>query len=233
MKRLLVSYLLAIIAIILIVGCENPSEPEDDNFVFYGQIINKQGKPVQGAKIHYKSELKEKLLKGSNKICPSTLISFVIPKETHAEVKVYRWYSREYLFTLVNDNLKSGYYSYSSLPMNLTNGFYTYELTTEDTVYENIMYLQTVDWRILAQTDPLAITNSEGKFEIAIGVFGFDVEMKNYGYSGTSEPITMSISRTIEIVIYEGDETLPSLVKETTIEKNKNINKTFTINTTL
>jgi len=225
--------LLAITVIILIVGCENPSEPKEGNYTLYGQVVDKQGEPVQGAKIHYKSELKEKLLKDIDKVCPSTLISFAIPQKTYAEVKIFRWYSRKYLYTLVSDTLQPGFYKYSTLPTNLTNGFYLYELATKDTLIENTMYLQTLDWSVLAQTDPLAITNSEGKFEIPIGVFGFDVEFKNYGVDGVDEPIVMNISRTIEIVVYVDDASLPSLVKETTIVEGKNIYKTFTINSTL
>jgi len=233
MKRLLVPCFLVLTTIILIVGCEGPSQSNEDNFTFYGQIINNQGQPVQGAKIHYKSELKERLLKNGVEICPSTLISFQIPKETYVVVKIYQWYSREYLFTLVNDTLKSGNYTFSSLPENLTNGFYVYELTTEDTVYENTMYVQTVDWNLLAQTDPLAITNSEGEFEIPVGMFGFDVELKSTGLDGSDELTTMSISRTIEIIVYEKGATFPSLTEETTIEESKNVYKTFTLNTML
>jgi len=160
-------------------------------------------------------------LKGRDEICPTTIISFQIPERVHVEIKVYQWYTKDYLFTLVNDTLNSGSYSYSALPQNLTNGFYIYELTTKDTVIEKTLYLQIVDWRELSQTEPLAITNNEGKFEIPIGLFGFDVELNRTSDDGSGEPIKMSISRTIEMIVYEEEATFPSLIED---------HKTFILN---
>ncbi len=50
--------------------------------------------------------------------------------------------------------------------------------------------------------------------------------MKSTGLDGSSELTTMSISRTIEIIVYEEGATFPSLTVETTIEESKNVYKT-------
>jgi len=63
-------------------------------------------------------------------------------------------------------------------------------------------------------------------------LFGFDVELAKTSADGSGEPTKMSISRTIEIIIYEDEETLPSLTPEVFIDDGVNINKIFTLNKT-
>jgi hypothetical protein len=218
--------------IITVTGCkkeDNPVSSEQLPPVLYGQVNDAQGNPLEGAAVHYIFDMGFSSLPKISKlqkICPTTLVSFQIPKRTFVTLSFYRWFTRDSLATIIHDSLNAGTYNVSPDSAKLTNGVYIFRLICDSTVVEKTMVMLDLDASTLILTNPLAKTNSSGSFTLPYGIFGFDFPLARVSSSGA--PLdTAYISRTIEIVLYKPGYRL--YTQTLTLDKTVGMKQTFVL----
>ena len=195
----------------MIAGCKN--DPVSTNQlppILYGQVVDEQGNPVQDVNVHYifqypgsplgKIENFGSALSKIGKTCPSTNIVFSIPSRTKVTLKIFRWYTRDSIATLIDDTLSSGTHSITFNSAKMTNGFYIYQLKADTFFVEKMMVQLIIDMPTLILTDPLTKSNSNGLFELPYAMLGFGVPISSTNVnSDTIE--TVQISTTIQVVL--------------------------------
>jgi hypothetical protein len=181
-------------------GCNNnPAAGSSDSY--FASVVDESGHPIADVAMHYVYQLKSKdqLPKGT-KTCPSTNISYSIPAVGHVSLTIHRWYTKELLATLVDTILNAGTYRTLFDATQFTNGIYLYRLAYGTTVIERPMALLVLDMVALSATTPFATTDAEGRLDIPIGMFGFDVPLlSTSAITGLSD--TVYVSRAIEIML--------------------------------
>jgi hypothetical protein len=75
-----------------------------------------------------------------NPFNPSTTIKFAVPKESNVNLSIYNVLG-ELVSTLVNEQMKAGYYEYELNSSSLASGVYLYRITADDFVETKKMVL--------------------------------------------------------------------------------------------
>ena len=189
--------------ILAISGCKNDDNPlSTENIPSYltGQVIDLQGKPVEGCGVHYIYTMTTSSLAKAEKTCPSTVISYQIPKRSKVTLKIFRYFTQDSIATLVDDTLNAGSYSAQFDATSITNGIYIYQLRADTIFQEKFMAICNTDISVLVNTTPLLKTNSSGIFSLPYGVLGFGKPFA--GTSSTGSPVdSVYVSHTIQIVL--------------------------------
>jgi hypothetical protein len=159
-------------------------------------------------------------------ICPSTPIEFVVPTRSKVTLRIFRWYTRDTIGTLIDDTLESGTYSSLLDSLKMTNGFYIYQLTVDTSVQERTMFILDDVLSSLITTNPLTKTNSNGSFELPYDLLGFGVPITRIIPGGSS--YTVEILPTIQIVLHKAGYT--TLKQNVTIETGNDTRQTFILN---
>jgi hypothetical protein len=91
----------------VVIGCKSTTTgPESLAPMLFGQVTDEQGSPIQGAGIHYIFSVgSQSRQSGLYKTCPSTTIQFIIPHQGHVLIRILRWYTREFVATLIDTTL--------------------------------------------------------------------------------------------------------------------------------
>jgi hypothetical protein len=227
-KYFLISSLLLILSMY---GCkkdDNPITPDKLSPYIFGQVNDAQGNPVEGCGVHYIYSMTASSLAKLGKTCPSTTISYSIPARSKVTLKIFRWFTKDSIATLVDDTLNAGTYRATMDMSKITNGIYFYQLKVDTSVQERLMSLLNTDLSALAITDPLVTTNLKGSFSLPYGVLGFGVPMISTSASGPGLTAdTVYISHTIQVIICKTGYL--TTTKTITIDETNGVNQAFTI----
>ncbi len=215
-----------ILLLFITLGCkkDGPVSSESLGPFLYGTVVDAQGNPVDSVAFHYIFTMDPSGLGKIAKTCPSTPITCTLPQKSYVRLNVYRWFTREYIATLIDDTLDAGMYSFNSSPSTLTNGVYIYSLAINGTVQEKTMKILNPDYATLVQTNPLAVSDSAGNFSIPIGVFGLGVPFEQSSIGGDTV-ITAYISPIITAVLYKSGQQITT--KSVAIEASQNMTEQF------
>jgi hypothetical protein len=238
MKTFHLSYFLLLTAFFLLAGCKNdPVSTDKLPQILYGQVVDSQGNAIADVNVHYifqitdhysaKIENHDSALSKVGKICPSTDISFTIPKRSKVTVKLFRWYTRDIVGTMINDTLDGGTHSITLDAAKITNGFYIYQLQVDTSIVEKMLVYINLDVSTLVLTDPLTKSNSSGVFELPYALLGFGVPNPRTGVNGQIID-TVQISSTFQIVLYKTGYS--TTMKTVTIDPAVGIKQTFVLN---
>ena len=227
MKLLDYSIVVCLLAIAGSGGCnsDNPAAPYAGPSL-YGQVKDSEGNPVQGCGVHYIFSMTASPLAKLEKTCPSTQIQFSIPGRSKVTLTVLRWYTREFVATLLDDTLDSGIHSVTFDGAAWTNGIYIYQLTINGNVVEKPMTFLDTDVSALVKTAPLVTTDARGQFSLPYGLFAFAVPFLRSSVSGSTLD-TVYVSHTIQIVLNKPGYT--TSVTTVTIDESKGMSHPFTI----
>jgi hypothetical protein len=198
--------------------------PEDLPPFLYGKVTDNQGNLLEDVAIHYIYKTVASSLNKSLKICPTTQITFSIPKRANVSLKIYRWYTMDLIATLVDTIKEAGYYAIPFDVTKITNGCYIYRLLIDSTVTEKHMWLLETDIQSLINATPLTKSNSTGQFSLPLEIFGIGMQTLTSGSSPTDID-TVYISHSIQLVLYKNG--YRTLVSPMTIDPTKGIRETF------
>jgi hypothetical protein len=219
-------YVLLLAVLLVIFGCKknDPVSSDSSGPSLNGKVVDAQGNPVDSVGFHYTFQFIVPKSAGVAKTCPSTPIYYTLPQPSHVKLELYRWYTREYIATLLDDTLAAGTYQYNSIATSITNGVYIYRLFVNGAAEEHTMVLIDVDYASLVQRNPLAMSNASGEFSIPIGVFGIGIPFAQTSDSGDTLATTI-IPPTITAVLYKSG--YGTITKSITIDTTKNLTEQF------
>lgn len=225
---LLLSFLIITLAI---PGCtsDSPTAPSKSNdAVFSGRVVDKNGRPVAGAGIHYIPEFD--IISNSTRLLkpnPSTTVAFTIPENSVVTLVLLKAGTRDTVAYLAKDDtLNAGVYHFSTGDLNLTNGVYLYVLKCGDKISEHMMLMMS-DENDLAGKEPLAMTNSSGEFTIPYSVLG--IGLKFAFTSGTSPDVLGYNVISNRMSVFITKEGYSSLKETVTVDTKANFRKTFVL----
>jgi len=201
---------------------------ERSPYVLDGKVVDVNNIPVVGAEIHYMFMLHQsspEKTEAPNRSMVNITISFYIPNDGRASLRIYRLGSRELIATLADTVLQTGIYSRTFDTGSVTNGLYVYQLISEKTFSERLLYVQHNDVETLIKTKPLTKTDVDGKFRLPQSLFGLDEEFTVTNETGSV--INKSTIDSVAIVVYQN--TKNPLVQWMSITKNRNMEATFTL----
>jgi|GEM_PF-2555177 len=222
-----------------LIGCKkdlvSSVEVPDVKHSIYGKVIDENGNPVDGVKVHYifaynsgdlsKIQGSNYKLEKNSAAPPETQITFSIPTNGKVKVSVLRWFTRELITVLVDDTLQSGVYSFNINPSLLTNGLYLYKFEIEKRVIEKMMVNRHTSFNELISSIPLTKSDGAGLFELPYGLLGFRVPIYITSPYESRATSTSYILPTIQIVLYKPGYEL--FVKEVRVPQNIDLNETF------
>jgi len=206
----------------------NPTGPNQSSAYLNGTVVDSQGNPIDSVNFHYIPTLVHLSLQksGPDRICPATMIKYSIPRNSFVNLSIYRWFTRDLIATLVNENQNAGTYAVTLDASSVTNGVYIFRLAVDSLVTEhNMLLIQ--DTTTLTSTIPLATTNSSGQFSEPIGVFGIGLPFYISSSSGPTVIDTEYISSTIQVVLCKAG--YKTLVQSVTIDTTKSLSQRFTL----
>jgi hypothetical protein len=118
-----------------------------------------------------------------------------------------RWYTREFVATLVDTMQNAGSYMMNFDVTHWTNGIYIMRLVINDSTSERRIVLMNPDITALLAATPLAVTDAKGRVLFADEQFGFGVPFQVTSSDGTGSD-TLFISPAIQILLHkEGYQT--------------------------
>ena len=217
---------LVMLVVLMMSGCkknDNPISTEQPSQYLYGQVLDSHGSPLEGCGIHYIYTMTTSSLAKTGTTSSTTQIQFTIPTRSKVTLKIFRWYTRDTIATLVDDTLDAGEHAVTFDASKVTNGIYIYQLKADTLIQEIRMCLMVDDISFLVNTTPLVTTSSSGSFKIPYGVFGFDLPFVGPG----SVLDSVYVSHTIEIVVYKPGYS--TATKTITIDEANGINEIFTL----
>lgn len=223
-------YVFLFIILLIISGCtkDTPVSSGPSGPFLYGKVIDTQGNPVDSVGFHYIFEYVTPGLGKTAKTCPSTHITFALQERSYVRLEVLRWYTREYIATLVDDTLEAGTHGAMFNASGITNGVYVYRLLVNDAALEKAMALLDLDYSTLVQAKPLVVSNASGEFSIPLGVFALGIPFTQTSAAGPDSLITTFISPTITAVLYKPGYF--TVTKSITIDTTKNMTEQFQFN---
>lgn len=238
MKKTCAPYSLLILLAAFLAGCDDSVsgdsisgrtsfQSEHSPYSLIGTVVDEYGTPTVDAEIHFILKFTEPSpteFRSPMKTMPSTSISFAMPKEGWATLKVFRLGTRDLIATLVEGVLQPGNYTSVFDAGSITNGFYVYQLITKDSFTEKLMVLQRNDIDALVKTKPLTRTDVSGKFRLPQSLFGFDEELMMTSEKGP-DVIGRSFVDSIAIVVYQSGKR--PLVQWMSVNKNSNMEHTY------
>lgn len=170
-----VFYFSLLAAIFLLWSCEgnHTTEPLREKSLFL-KVVDSNVMPVDSAAFHYIFSVNAGSLGKVMVTQPATPIGYEIPGRSFVKIDVYRWYTREFIGTLVNDTLEAGSYAMNISSLNATNGIYIVSLQIADSLSEKICFLCDSDISQLIQRKPLAYTDAQGGVVVPYGLLGFN-----------------------------------------------------------
>ncbi len=216
------------VAVISIPCCKkdnNPVTSENSQQILSGNVIDNQGNALEGVGVHYIYSLSSAKLVKTQQPNPTTHINYSIPKRCFVSLKIFRWFTRDTIETIIQDTLNSGNYSVSVNMTKYTNGLYIYRLTFDTTVVEKYLFMLNLDISSLVITNPLCKSNSDGQFKIPYGVFGFNVPILRTTESNPTVIETTYISPTIQLVLSKTG--YKTIVQTLSIDTTKETLQTF------
>ncbi|HEY9167799.1 MAG TPA: hypothetical protein VIS48_16720 [Candidatus Kryptonia bacterium] len=217
---------ISLAAALLLFGCakgSNPVSQDGTSHTFYGQVLDSQGKPLEGVAIHYMFTTEPNSLYKLDKTCPSTIIGYTVPRRCHVTVTLLRWFTLDSIATLVDDTLNAGEYMVTVDGLSATNGVYICRVVADTSVSEFKIALENLDYSVLIKKTPLTTTDSNGKFSLPYGIFAFGVP---FVLTNGVNPIdTVYMSRTIEFVLYKSG--YQTAVQSVTIDTTTDMNQQF------
>jgi len=203
----------------------NPVTIENSQQVLSGKVIDSQGNAVEGVGIHYIYSFSSSKLGKIQKPCPSTQISYSIPKRCFVTLKIFRWFTRDTIETIIQDTLNSGNYNVSINMNKYTNGLYIYRLTYDTTTIEKYMSMLNLDISSLVNANPLCKSNSNRQFNIPYGLLGFNVPLLHTSESSPTIIDTAYISHSIQLVLSKSG--YKTIVQTLFIDTTKEMSQTF------
>lgn len=227
------NFLLLSLAVVtfFISGCSNegPTAPANSyEPVFSGRVVDKNGRPVAGAGIHYIPEFdyishSVHLFKPN----PATTVAFVVPEESAVTLVLLRLGTRDTVAYLVKDDtLNAGLHFFSTDGLNLTNGVYLCVVKYGYKTREN-MFLMMSNENELAYKEPLARTNSSGEFTLPYSMLGIGLKFAFTSETGPELRGYKWISNRMSIFIAK--EGYTSLKEALTADTTANFRKTFVL----
>lgn len=223
-------FILTLLSIILIISCnkDNPISSDYSTIHLFGSVVDSLGNPVDSVSFHYIPDLTSSLFykSGFSRPCAVIMIRFSVPKRSYVNLSFYRWFTREFIATLVNDTLDEGMHEVEFDASKLTNGVYFYVIKVDTLVSEK----RTVLINSLADLPnkiPLSRTNSSGLFSVPIGIFGIGLTFEETSEFGNIID-TVYISNTIQVVLCKAG--YKTLVQSLTLDTTKSITQKFTLN---
>lgn len=214
-------FLLLIALLALNCHKENPFEGGYEPVAFKGTVVDSAGNTISGVGVHYIFNMYSKRVLDAGNTEPSTVIKFTIPDSGYVRVKIMRWYSRDSIATVVDGPYSAGTYSVDISALKLTNGVYIYQITTGSTFSERAFLIENeVISELIAKT-PLALSGSDGKFSIPLGVFAINMPVV------TANSDTTYISNSIQMVLYKNG--YKTLTKQLSIDLTKDNVQAFVL----
>lgn len=238
MNKVFATYSCIIIFSAFFAACDNgvsgetmpgptPFKSERSPYFLNGIVTDAYGIPIADAEIHSMlkfSQPAKTVLRTPLKTMPSTNITFSMPNEGWATLKVFRLGTRELIATLIDGVLQPGNYVSVFDAGSITNGFYVYQLITKERFTERLMLLQMEDIDALVKTKPLARTDASGKFRLPQSMFGFDEEIAMTSEKGP-DVFGTSFVDSLAIVVYHSGKR--PLVQWMSINKNSTMEHTY------
>lgn len=189
---------------IAFVSCnkDNPVNANQSPASLSGTIVDTQGHPVQNARVNYIPDLLyTSPLPGNAKSLSSLgTVNFFVQNTSYVNISLYRWFTKNLVETLYDGTAVAGAHSVAFDTTVITNGIYLLDAKIDTLAVERRM-LVVRDTSTLHSVTPLAITDSQGKFSIPIGVFGIGL---SFPISSSTSPTiidTATISDTVKIIV--------------------------------
>ncbi len=182
-------------------SCKNPSGPGNSTPVLQVHIVDGEGAPIDSVGFHFIPRISASAVSKwkPDQTCPTTFISYTIPARSHVRIDIFRWFTREFITTLVDDTLDAGQYASSVSKPAMTSGIYVYRLSIGDSTSEHALYLLKSPGELGSAT-PLAVSNTAGELSVAKGVFGIGMVFERGVWDSTFGLAV--ISDTIDVVLY-------------------------------
>lgn len=197
---------------------------ENKPITFSGKVVDSSGVSISGVGVHYIFDLVHKKMESIQNTNPSTIIKFTIPESGPVRVTIIRWYSRDSIETVVDEQREKGTYSVSIDNLMLTNGFYIAQLFTTSTFSEQVFLISNNSASDLTAKNPLAKTDSSGTFSFSPGVFAIGMPVVTLFSDGITYDTTY-VSNTIQLVLYKSG--YKTLTKSITVDGSKDYNQTY------
>ena len=208
---------------------DNPVEPvQTVTPAFSGTVTDSSGAVVEGAGVYFITHFDKPLpVSGPRKTTPTTQIRYDIDTTGFVTVVLFRYGTNELIDTLADDSVTAGSYAITIDQVSLTNGLYYYTIYLNHKFYAKHYMMNYIDQALeLVDTDPLILTDANGKFTLPIKVFG--AGFKLFVTGGTSDVIdTLTITNTIDLVLYESGYQV--FTKQITFDTTKSYSGKFVL----
>lgn len=206
---------------------DNVVGPVESDPALYGKVIDEQGNPVAGVKVHYIPMLVNLNLAKSALLPPSTTIQFSIPKATKVTLVILRHGTQDTLLYIYKDEvMDSGVHGVNINGDKLTNGVYDYVIKFDSTLLvRKFLMLQKPE--ALINTIPLTTTDNEGKFKLTYLQLGIGEVFET---SSLSDPLVIYkkvLSDSLQIFLVK--DGYGNYLEGITIDTNSTSIKNFTI----
>ena len=224
MKPLHIFFIISFLFISLNCHKDNPITVDSKPVTFNGKVVDSFGNNLSGVGVHYIFDLVHKKTENLQNTNPSTVIRFTIPESGPVRVTICRWYTRDSLDTIVDEQRESGTYSISIDNLNLTNGIYIAQVFTTKTFSEQVFLISNSSVSDVISKNPLTKTDTSGGFSLYPGVFGIGMPIVKQLPDGITYDTTY-VSSTIQLVLYKSG--YKTLTKEITVDATKDYNLTY------
>jgi len=218
------------ILVMALVSCnkDNPVNANQLPASLSGTVVDAQGHPIQNAKVNYIPDLLYTSPLPSNAKNLSSLgtVNFFVQTTSYVNISLYRWFTRSLVETLYDGTAVAGYHTVAYDTTIITSGVYLLDAKIDTLTVERRM-LVVRDTSALHSVTPLAITDSQGKFSIPIGVFGIGLSFPISSSTSPSIIDTATISDSVSIIVSKpGYQTL---IEQAILDTTQSLSQKFTL----
>lgn len=203
--------------------------PVESDRALYGKVIDEQGNPVAGVKVHYVPSLVDSGFAKSahHNPLPTTWIQFSIPIETKVTLILLQHGTQDTIRCIYNNEVMApGSHGVDITADHLTNGIYDYILKYDSTVLvSRFVLIQRPE--ALVNANPLTTTNNDGVFKLTYSQLGIGEVFETSSLS--NPPIIYKKVISTSMYIFLVKDSYSNYLEVISVDTNGTTNKNFTI----
>lgn len=211
------------ILLMLLGGCKDGGvAPVDRSPGLYGQVLDQDGMPLNGAAIHYIFFTNST---PNDPVIQQVWITYGLPQQTEVSLHIYNPFSRLAATLLDRVHQPAGMYSIQFDGSTFTNGVYSYNVEATGVSANGRFFLRTDDVNQLVQTAPLVSAGLNGQFFLSPAILGIGRTFTRLTLGGPVETDTI-IDSVAVVIAHPGHRTL---VEGFRLDTTTAVNRTFVV----